>query len=168
MTTKEYDFRIRALTEAFYHTYPDPPFKEILKKKRRAYNCLLLPTQDTFFICIPYRTEIAHPYAYHFTSSLRSREHKSGLDYTKMVLIRKKEFIADSDTVIDQDEYVETRNNIDRIQKEAFQFLDDYRNHQKGVILLHKSEFERRYKFSPLKYFHKEMEIEDASKELRQ
>lgn len=85
-----------------------------------------------------------------------------------MVLIRKKEFIADSDTVIDQDEYVETRNNIDRIQKEAFQFLDDYRNHQKGVILLHKSEFERRYKFSPLKYFHKEMEIEDASKELRQ
>lgn len=73
-----------------------------------------------FFICIPYRTEINHKYAFHFS---------------------------------------ETMVNLERIKKEALAFVEDYVEHVKGTRVLHKKEFYRRYVFSPLKYFHKELGI---------
>ncbi|MED9972286.1 MAG: hypothetical protein UE790_06615, partial [Lachnospira sp.] len=48
-----------------------------MKKNQRAYNCLLFQTHYDFFICIPYRTEIHHPYAFHFSKTKRSKAHKS-------------------------------------------------------------------------------------------
>ena len=44
MNLPENDYQILRLTDAFYNAYPNPPYKEILKKKQRAYNCLLLQT----------------------------------------------------------------------------------------------------------------------------
>ena len=38
------DYQILRLTDAFYNAYPNPPYIEILKKKKRAYNCLLFQT----------------------------------------------------------------------------------------------------------------------------
>ena len=59
-----FDYQILRLTAEFYNAYPDPPYKEILKKAERPYNCLLLQTNYDYFICVPYRTEINHRYAY--------------------------------------------------------------------------------------------------------
>ena len=42
MNLPENDFQILRLTDAFFQKYPNPPFIEILKKRKRAYNCLLL------------------------------------------------------------------------------------------------------------------------------
>ena len=159
MTIPENDYQILRLTDEFYNTYPNPPYKEILKKKQRAYNCLLFHTHYDYFICIPYRSEIRHEYAFHFTTTVRSKAHKSGLDYSKIVIIAKSAYIDSSDAIIDKDEFNETMVNLERIKHESLEFVEDYVKHIKGIKLLHKREFDRRYSFSPLKYFHKELGI---------
>lgn len=159
MSLPENDYQILKLTDDFYSAYPNPPFKEILKKEQRAYNCLLFQTHYDYFICIPYRTEIRHEYAFHFTTTTRSKAHKSGLDYSKIVIIEKTDYIDSTNAIIDKDEFNETMVNLERIKGEALKFVEDYVEHVKGIKLLHKREFSRRYGFSPLRYFHKELGI---------
>lgn len=112
-----------------------------------------------YFVCVPYRTEISHTYAYHFKNSVRSRSHKSGLDYTKIVIIDKSEYIDNCDALVDQDEYKETMINLDKIKAEALKFVEDYVAHMSGTKILHQREFQRRYGYSPLKYFHNELGV---------
>lgn len=119
----------------------------------------MFQTHYNYFICIPYRTEISHRYAFHFTNTLRAKKYKSGLDYSKIVIIEKSEYIDSTDAIIDKDEFNETMVNLGRIKKESLNFVEDYIAHMKGEKLLHKKEFDRRYGFSPLKYFHKELGI---------
>lgn len=152
-------FQILRLTDNFFASYPNPPYKEILKKNARAYKCVLFQTHYDYFICIPFRSEISHNYAYHFKKSSRSKLHKSGLDYTKIVIINKSEYIDDKDSIIDHDEYLETLANSKRIIQESLCFVEDYVAHLKSKQLLHDKEFNRRYAYSPLKYFHKELGI---------
>ena len=71
MSLPESDCQILKLTDEFYNTYPNPPYIEILKKKQRAYNCILFQTHYGYFICVPYRTEISHKYAYFVKRKLR-------------------------------------------------------------------------------------------------
>lgn len=94
-----------------------------------------------------------------FKTSKRSVQYKSGLDYTKMLIINNTSYFSEEAAVIDNDEYFETLKNIDKIKKESKEFLDKYINHMKGIELLHQDEFKRRYQYSPLKYFHKKLEI---------
>ena len=120
---------------------------------------MLFQSHYDYFICIPYRSEITHKYAYHFSNTTRSKAHRSGLDYSKIVIITKTEYIDTMDAIIDKDEFNETMVNLDRIKKEALNFVEDYVLHMSGVKELHKREFERRYAYSPLKYFHSELGI---------
>lgn len=159
MSLPENDYQILRLTDDFYRAYPHALYKEILMKKHRAYHCLLFRTHDEYFICIPYRTEIRHPYAFHFTATERARTHKSGLDYSKIVIISETKYMDSKDALVDKDEYNETMINLERIKKEALGFVEDYVAHVTKIRTLHKREFERRYHFSPLKYFHKELGI---------
>ena len=159
MILPENDYQILKLTDVFYQAYPNPPYKEILKKNQRAYNCLLFQSHYDYFICIPYRSEINHKYAFHFSNTVRSRAHKSGLDYSKIVIIDKTEYIDSVNAIIDKDEFNETMVNLERIKKEALEFVEDYIFHMNGIKKLHKREFDRRYTFSPLQYFHNELRI---------
>ena len=154
-----FDYQILRLTDAFYEAYPHSSYKEMLNKAQRPYNCLLLQTHYEYFICIPYRSNISHRYAFHFKESKRSRENRSGLDYSKIVIIANKEFISSDAAVIDQDEYAETVSHISRIRQEAERFVQDYIAHISGMHLLSEREFDRRYHYAPLKYFHKELGI---------
>ena len=98
MTFKEKsDFQILKLADAFYEAYPNPPVKEIMTKRQRAYDCLLLQTEKELLVCIPYRSHISHSNAYHFKKSARSRKFRSGLDYSKAVIIRNMEYISGED-----------------------------------------------------------------------
>ena len=160
MNLSENDFQILKLTDDFYITYPNPPYIEILKKKQRAYNCILFQTHYGYFICVPYRTEISHKYAYLFKNSKRSIIHKSGLDYTKIVIISDIKYIDTQNALIDKDEYNETMVHLERIKYEALEFVEDYIAHIKGQKTLHPKEYERRYLFSSLKYFHVEMGLD--------
>lgn len=159
MNTLDTVFQILGLTDNFFNSYPNPPYREILKKNKRAYKCVLFQTHYDYFICIPYRSEITHKYAYHFKNSARSTIYKSGLDYTKIVIISKTEYIDSKDALIDQDEYNETIINSKKIMCEALCFVEDYVAHIRGEHILHPKEFYRRYNYSPLKYFHNELGI---------
>ena len=145
MSNINFDSQILYLSEKFYEKYPCSLYKEILVKKDRPYQCLLVHIKD-YFICIPYRT-------------LRSRKHHSGLDYTKIVIVSDRGFLSAVPALIDDDEYTETIQNFECIRREAITFVDDYVSHCKGEHILHVSEFRRRYQFSPLPYFHKELHI---------
>ncbi len=161
MILPENDFQILKLTDEFYKEYPNPPYVEILEKRRRAYSCMIFQTHYDFFIAVPYRTEISHTYSYRFKNSARSRRHKSGLDYTKIVILGKTAYLDNKDAMIDRDEYKETVKNISRIKREALLFVEDYMAHVSGTKTLHSKEFMRRYQYSPLQYFHAEMGISD-------
>ena len=107
------EFCIKKLSKKFYQRYPSKMYEEILSKEDRPYSCLLVK-QYGYFICVPFRTEIRHKYAYHFQASERSRKHHSGLDFTKVVIVTNQEFINEDITVVDQDEYKEVIYNIER------------------------------------------------------
>lgn len=159
MNLPESDFQILRLTDDFYKAYPNPPYREILQKRQRAYNCVLFQTHYDYYICVPYRSEISHKYAYLFKKSARSMEHRSGLDYTKILIINKGEYIGSIDALVEQDEFNETMINLRRIKREALKYVEDYVAHMKGLKVLSSQEFNRRYNFSTLKYFHMELGI---------
>lgn len=86
---------------------------------------------------------------------------KSGLDYTKMVIITNPEYIGTSDAIVDADEYRETREQMMYIKKDVQLYIDDYVDGVSGKG--HKydeKEFQRIYKYSTLKYFHRELSVE--------
>ena len=158
----EFDYQVLHLSRLFYSDYPNPPYKEIVRKDSRPYNCLLIQSQYEYFICIPYRSHVNHKYAYKFKNSVRSRRTNSGLDYTKIVIIKKSEYIGILEAVVDSDEYKETRDNIDYIKKDSQDFINDYIKYVNGKSDKYDArEFQRIYGFSTLKYFHDELGIID-------
>ena len=48
----------------------------------------------------------------------------------------------------------ETIINLERIKQEALKFVEEYVLHITGIKIMHSREFNRRYAFSPLRYFH--------------
>ena len=54
---------------------------------------------------------------------------------------------------------------MDRINREATSFLEEYILYIKGESKLHEMEIDRRYKFSPLQYFHEELMLGEVSGE---
>ncbi len=159
MKSPENDYQILQLSNDFYQAYKSPPYQEILTKNNRPYNCLLFQTHYDYYICIPYRTEISHSYAFRFKKSTRSRKHKSGLDYTKIVIINNNDFIDNKTAIVDKDEYNETIQYLSKIKGEALKYVEDYVAHINDTNLLAHQEFKRRYSFSTLKYFHNELGI---------
>lgn len=154
----EYTFSINKLSREFYEHYPNELFPEIASKENRAYTIILIDLNG-FFVGLPYRSYINHKYGYLFRHSERSRRTKSGIDYTKAVIINENLFIG-AETVVDQDEYKETVKNIEQIVNESSKYIDEYCNHVSGVSKLDIEEFDRRYKYTTLKYFHDVLDIE--------
>ena len=159
MFLPENDYQILRLTDLFYQDYPHSRYGEIMIKKNRAYNCLLFQTHYDYFICIPYRTEIVHDNAYRFKYSKRSEKHRSGLDYSKIIIITETKYLDNKDAIIDKDEFKETIRNIEKIKNQALQYVENYVAHMRKSRLLHPEEFKRRYQYSTLQYFHKELKI---------
>lgn len=154
-----FDFQILRLTDKFYKNYPQREYPELLEKKGRGYNCLLIQTHYDYFICIPYRSEISHKYAFKFHNTKRSQKHKSGLDYTKIVIVKKHEYISTESAMIDKDEYIKTVRNISRIVKESEEYIEEYVAHMNNECVISEMDFRRKYGMSTLKYFHEELNI---------
>ena len=73
MATKEkiYTYKIIELSEVFYQTYSDPPYKEILHKNSRPYSVLLFDNGLNYNIALPFRTNLNHNNGFHLL-----RKHK--------------------------------------------------------------------------------------------
>ena len=148
--------RVKKLSPKFYADYDEAAYPEILRKKNRPYNCLFFSTKD-YVICVPFRSNVNHRYGFRFKKSARSTKSRSGLDYKKIVIIKNTEYIGDDTAVIDKDEFTEAIENISKIKKEVLKFINDYVRNLKGEIRLDTREFNRRYQWSSLQYFHKEL-----------
>ena len=142
------------LTQDFMRAYPEATYPEIMHKLGRPYSCLLIDTHDDYYICIPFRSHISHKNAFMFHGTQRSLQSKSGLDYSKIVLINNSLYIDNNKVVVDQDEYNEVRKNLEQIATEAVAYVDGYINHVSGAVLMHPRQFARKYQYSTLPYFH--------------
>lgn len=150
----EYIAEIYNLSSQFYTDYPHSQYPEIVVKKGRAYSCLLVEYMDDLFICIPFRSHVRHKYAYHFKNSARSKQCQSGLDYTKVALIKNNDYLdVTTPAIVDQDEYKETVQNMPRIVQEVYDYISDYKDDLNGIKKLHPKEWKRRYGMSTLSYF---------------
>lgn len=152
----EYVSEIVKLTQAFYNKYDSTTYPEILSKSDRPYNCLLID-MNTYYICLPYRTHINHRYSFTFKNSVRSRNNRSGIDYSKMIIITNDQYINASSGIIDQDEYNETIINIHKIVVNAIDYLQVYIDYKNGNSNISEEEYLRRYGKSTLPYFDKEL-----------
>lgn len=159
----QYDVEVLRLSYGFYNDYPQERFPELLKKIERPYACLTIEVRE-YFICIPYRTHIEHTNSFRFKNSMRSKANKSGLDYSKLAIITDRSYVDDSPALIDKDEYNETMINIEKIVSSVLKYIDIYINHVNGIEKIHEKEFLRKYKYSTLPYFHKELGINEVQK----
>ena len=142
------------LTQDFLNDYPESQYPELMYKLGRPYSCLLIDTFCDYYICIPFRSHINHKNAFMFRGTQRSMHSKSGLDYTKMVLVNKDSYIDNKKVVVDQNEYNEMQKNLLQIVTESVAYLERYINHVTGKVLMHPREFARNYRYSTLLYFH--------------
>lgn len=118
---------------------------------------MILELFEDCILCIPYRTEMNHTNGYRFKSSKRSSAHKSGLDYSKMVILGDASYLEQTPVTIDKDEYNETIRNIEKIKKGVIHYLEQYIAHMQGIAPMHQEEFLRKYKYCTLPYFHSEL-----------
>ena len=102
---------------------------------------------------IPFRTNIKHKFCYKFKNSDRNTKTSTGLDYTKAVVVNDESYIGD-DATIDNKEYIELNNKYFFIIRQFENYLQGYTKYAKGGA----NEFEtKKYRFSTLQYFHKEI-----------
>lgn len=94
-----------------------------------------------------------------FKGTQRSRNTRSGLDYSKIVLIKDNDCIDSQKAIIDQDEYKETMTNLSTIVSEVDQCINAYVAHVIKSQVLHPREYARKYQFSTLPYFHNILNI---------
>lgn len=155
----EYDCDIYLLSPKYIKDYPLAKYPELMYKQGRPYNCLLIDTHYDYFICVPYRSYINHQNAFLFKGTERSKRTKSGLDYSKLVLIKDDEYLDTKKAIIDRDEYKETIKHLPRIVKEVEDYITTYVSHVDGTMPLHPKEYARKYQFSTLPYFHDILKI---------
>ena len=150
----EFDSQVYLLSPKFITDYPLSSYPELMYKLGRPYTCLLIETHDDYFLCVPFRSSINHRNAYHFTGTQRSLKSRSGLDYSKTVVIKNGDYI-DSATpaIVDQDEYSEMMKNLPAIVQQVLDYVNAYIGHKNGTAPLHPREYARRYGFSTLPYF---------------
>lgn len=157
--TLKYEQTLYTLTGDFYTNYPNHSFPEVLSPHgNRTYNCFIVEYKD-YFICIPFRTNMRHKNGYRFRNTKRSRNAKSGLDYSKMVIIKDSSYLDTSNAIVDNDEYNEAMQQSRRIISEAVAYLDKYINHNKNIIKLNPKDYKKKYSYSTLSYFHEILQI---------
>ena len=131
-------------------------------KDKRPYGCLLIETHNDYYICVPFRSHIHHKNAFLFKNTERSKTDSSGLDYSKTVLIRPEDYdkYLIENAVVDTDEYKAVRINIYKIEKQISKYIEGYVKSVSDFENADKKSFERKYKYSTLKYFHDILGIE--------
>ena len=145
-------YALNYLSNEFYNDYPACDFPEIEHKVARPYMVLLIKIENNTY-AIPFRTNIRHRYCYKFKHSNRESQSVTGLDYTKAVIVNDSKYIGGKAN-IDNKEFVELNNKYYFIISQFKKYVIGYTEYTTGK--LNKYE-QRKYRFSTLKYFHKEL-----------
>lgn len=147
-------FDIRRLSRDFYIDYDGNRFPEILRKIDRPYIVIIVKIDSNIF-AIPFRTNIRHKSGFKFTRTCRDTRSVTGLDFSKSVIVNDSRYIGE-ETTIDNLEYTDLNNQIKFIIQRFTTYINGYKRYAASEL----NEFEsRKYKYTTLKYFHKELGI---------
>ena len=150
-------YQLKYLTKEFYDEYNSKQYPEIEHKPERPYMVFLV-TVDNNTYAIPFRTNVKHKYCYKFKNSSRDTKYSTGLDYSKAVIVNDARYVGQSAT-IDNKEYVELNNKYYFIIKQFKSYVQGYIR----FVNCDANEFEaRKYRFSTLQYFHKELKLKQS------
>ncbi|WP_409482449.1 hypothetical protein P5008_04820 [Helcococcus ovis] len=133
-----YTYNIYELSTEFYKHYNSDFFPEILRKKERPYSVFLLKYSNEIMIAIPFRTNIKHSNGYIFSTN--SHGENSGLDYSKLAIIKNKNYIG-SLAIVDSNEFKELTKKSNIIIKQVITYVTNYCNHVKGLKFISKESF---------------------------
>lgn len=126
----------------------------MMKKIKRPYLILYLYNEYDFVICVPFRSHIKHKQCYIFKKNIKSRKIKSGLDYTKVILLKDLKYVNIENIKINEKDRIDIKENIDKIASCIFNFIETYINLYNTSNENKSVEFQRKYKYTTLKYFH--------------
>ena len=147
-------FEIRKLSKVFYAEYDEVNYPEIERKKSRPYIVVLIRINNNTF-AIPLRTNIKHNACYKFYNSGRRTKYKTGLDFSKAVIVNDKKYLGKK-VKIDQKEYLEISERFYFIFSRFKKYVSNYYRFAIGNM---KSYEKKKYQYTTLKYFHKELGI---------
>ena len=116
---------------------------------------MLIQIENNTF-AVPFRTRITHKHSYRFSNTSRITDKATGLDFTKAVIVNDSKYIG-APARVDDAEYNELDINHYIIIKRFKRYITEYVKYKKGLI---PPQVAGNYKYSTLKYFHKELGIE--------
>lgn len=96
-----------------------------------------------------------HNCCYKFKKSSRHTESITGIDYSKAVIVNDNRYIGEPARINDM-EYVELDTNYHIIIKQFTTFVKGYIKFVKGNLNEYQA---KKYRYTTLKYFHKELGI---------
>ncbi len=135
------------LTSQFYTDYPNSKYPQIEVKDDRPYAHIVVNTYGKLF-CVPLRSKITHPHAY-FTN----KKTRSGIDYSKAVVIDDINYIDNSTKVfLRQDEFDKLRGKDYVIQKQFEDYIELYKKAKIDETIPYRDMI---LNFSTLQYFEK-------------
>ena len=149
---KNKNYELHYLSAEFYEKYNSADYPEIEHKAQRPYIVLLIKIENNTF-ALPLRTNIKHNNCYKFQYSTRATDSVTGIDFSKAVVVNKVEYIAEP-AEIDNKEYVELSDRISFIISKFRTYIRGYYAYALGKSNEYQA---KRYKYTTLKYFHKEL-----------
>lgn len=153
METKKI-YELHYLSVEFYNKYNASEYSEIEHKTHRPYIVLLIKMDNNTF-ALPLRTNIKHSSCYKFQYSSRPTDSITGINFSKVVIVNEERYIGEA-ADIDNKEYVELNDRIGFIISKFRTYIKGYYTYVAGKV----NEFQaKRYKYTTLKYFHKELGI---------
>lgn len=134
----------------FYKKYSRSAFPQVLSKKLRPY-CMLLVKIEANTFAIPLRSKVSHK----DNGLLTNQKEKSGLDYSKAVIVNNLTYIDTSkDPYVKPLEFSALKGKEYIIQKGMGKFINKYKKAYSKRLVTRNFEL---CNCSSLKYFHKEL-----------
>ena len=156
MNSKKF-YELHYLSPEFYNKYNTVDYPEIEHKAQRPYIVLLVKVDDNTF-ALPLRTNIKHSSCYKFQYSSRPTESITGIDFSKAVIVNEEEEYIGEAAEIDNKEYVELNDRIAFIVSKFSTYVKGYHSYVAGTSNEYQA---KKYKYTTLKYFHKELGINE-------
>ena len=149
-------FTLNKLSMDFYNAFLEDIYPKIEHKPSRPYLVMIIVIEKNRF-ALPLRTNIRHNYCYKFKNTGHNTESSTGIDFTKAVVITNEKYVGD-EAMIDNKEYVELMNKFYFVIAKFKRYLAGYIKFcRNGGDLF----VARRYQFTTLKYFKKELGIRE-------
>ena len=149
-----YNYEIRHLSNIFKIEYPENLYPEFENKAKRPFVVFLVEIDNHIF-AIPFRTNMNHKYGFKFSESNLNTRSSTGLDFTKAVLVDNTKLLGEK-VRIDSKEFKKLNKKCLFIKNQFEKYYYNYKKYVKGEL---NNKLSEAYKYSTLKYFHKELDI---------